>query len=660
MREKYLVTPALPYANGPIHLGHLVEHVQVNIFVRALRMANKDVLYVCGADSHGTPIEMNAQKSGMSPMEFAQQWQKKQERSFLDFAIEFDGGYGSTHTSANEHHAHKIFAALQKAGVIKEKEIEQLYDPSLKRFLPDRFVRGICPHCKAPEQYGDSCESCGRTYAPTELLEPKSALSGAMPILKKSSHYFVTLSAFEEQLKRWTSSNNTIPEETKSYLQHWFNEGLKDWDISRDGPYFGFLIPGESHKYFYVWMDAPIGYISLSEEAAKLRNRNFEDYWCDKNTKIIHFIGKDIVYFHTLFWPAMLMAAGYTLPTHIFVHGMLTVNGEKMSKSRGTFIMADTFKQHIDAEALRYYYACKLNKNAEDIDLNLNDFMQRVNTDLVNKIINIISRALPLLHRFFDGKASELDINAHELITKAKNIITLVEKLYLNNEPSLAMNEICRLAEDANKYLQDQAPWKLAESDASRAHAVLSTGLYLGTICFGLLKPVMPQAVAKLEDIIGETFTFESLAQEFKPQQRFKPYDHVFKRIEEKSIKALEEASKNTEETPKKLLNIIDIKQFMDVELRAALVIKASNVEGSDKLISCTLDLGELGERHVFTGLRPHKEAQDLLGKTVVIVANLAPRSMRFGISEGMILAAGEENPHVILAEGAKPGDRIR
>jgi methionyl-tRNA synthetase len=664
MQEKYLVTPALPYANGPIHLGHMVEHIQVNIFVRALRMAHKDVLYVCGADSHGTPIEMNARKNNMSPEKFAQEWQKKQDQTFQDFEIFFDGGYQSTHTPLNETHAHKIYAALQAQGLINQKEIEQLYDPELKRFLPDRLVKGTCPNCKSKDQYGDSCEVCGRTYHPTDLIEPKSALSGATPVLKKSEHYFVSLNYFEEQLKTWTSNKNIIQEDTQAYLKHWFEEGLRDWDISRDGPYFGFLIPGETNKYFYVWLDAPIGYISLSDYAAQQKGRTFADYWLDPNTKIIHFIGKDITYFHTLFWPALLMAARYTLPSQIVVHGMLTVDGEKMSKSRGTFIMADTFKKYLEPETLRYYYASKLSHRAEDLDLNLSDFVQRVNTDLVNKIVNILSRALPLLHRFFEGKASVLDPEAQDLVAKAKKVVELVEKYYLSYEYSNAMNEICRLAEDANKYLQDQAPWKLANSDPERAHSVLTTGVYLGKICFALLKPVLPKAVAKLEDIINNTqeFAFNNIAQEFAPGQLFKTYEHLFKRIEESSVKAMQEASVNKEQKEQVEENnkIIDIKQFADIDLRAARVIKAESVEGSDKLISCTLDVGVLGMRHVFSGLRPHVEPHHLEGKMVVMVANLAPRTMRFGVSEGMILAAGEEKPCVLTVEGASPGARVR
>ncbi len=666
MQDKYLVTPALPYANGPIHLGHLVEHIQVNIFVRALRMAQKDVLYVCGADSHGTPIEMNAMKEGMSPVDFAKKWQEEQGLSFKGFDIEFDGGYGSTHSKENEEHAGRIFGALKNKGFISQKEIEQLFDPELGRFLPDRMVRGACPHCKAPDQYGDSCESCGRTYHPTDLIEPKSALSGATPELKKSVHYFVSLSKFEKQLKSWTTAGNTVHPDIQASLDRWYEEGLKDWDISRDGPYFGFLIPGEENKYFYVWLDAPIGYISLSEKAAKLVGRNFNDYWLDKNTKIIHFIGKDIVYFHTLFWPAMLMAAEYTLPSQVVVHGMLTVNGEKMSKSRGTFILADTFKKHFDPETLRYYYACKLSRRAEDIDLNLGDFVQRVNTDLVNKVVNLVSRALPLLGRLFDYAAGELDPDAAGMIGKAQQTIKDVEAYYLDNESGKALHEIVRLSEDANKYLQDQAPWKVVNEDPKKAQAILTTGLYVGKICLGLLKPVIPQAVGKLEGIIngGKEFTFSSLGDKFTVGQKFNAYDHVFKRIEDSQVKNMNEEilSKQPSAAPAKVVErgpVIDIKQFTDVDLRAAKVLAAHAVEGSDKLIECRLDVGELGERTVFTGLRPHLEAEDLVGKTIVVIANLAPRKMRFGMSEGMILSAGDSPPEPIFLLKTKPGARI-
>jgi methionyl-tRNA synthetase len=662
-KEKYLVTPALPYANGPIHLGHMLEHIQVNVFARALKMAGKDVLTVCGADSHGTPIEMNAQKVGVSPRDFAQSWQDKQAQSFANFHISYDGAYGSTHSAENESHAQKIFEKLRNKGFIYQKEIEQLFDTKLNRFLPDRMVIGECPHCHAKDQYGDSCEACGRTYQPSDLISPKSALSGAVPVLKKSRHYFVTLAKFEGALGEWLSQEKAVHSDVRSSLEHWFKEGLKDWDISRDGPYFGFKIPGEDNKYFYVWLDAPIGYISLSEIAAKKINRSFADYWLDKNTKIIHFIGKDIVYFHTLFWPAMLMAADYCLPSQIIVHGMLTVNGEKMSKSRGTFILADSFAKFIDPEALRYYFACKLSRRSEDIDLNLQDFMQRVNTDLVNKIVNLLSRSLPLLTRYYEGKASVLDENAANLVKEAPLLVERVREFYLDNEPSKAVHEIVRFAEEGNKYLQDMAPWQLIKSDKAQAHTVLSTGLYVGKVCFALLKPVLPMAVEKLEKIINnnKAYDFNNISDLFDTETTFHEYEHLFKRVEESAIKSLSEES--VQEKAKEKIepeNLVSIDQFMAVELRAAKVLLASSVVGSDKLIECKLDLGPLGERTVFTGLRPHVEPPELTNKTVVVVYNLAPRKMRFGTSEGMILACGEEKPQPLFLTGVNPGDRVR
>lgn len=666
MQQKYLVTPALPYANGPLHLGHLLEHVQVNLFVRALRMAEQDVLNICGADSHGTPIEMNALKAGVPPGEFAEKWRAQFEESFKGFGIEFDGGFGSTDTKENEAHAIKIFQTLKKKGYIKTREIEQLFDPELKRFLPDRMVRGTCPKCNAKDQYGDSCESCGRTYHPTDLIEPKSALSGATPVMKKSMHYFVSLEQFEKDLKTWVNNKETIHDDTRAFLERWFAEGLKDWDISRDGPYFGFLIPGETDKYFYVWLDAPIGYISISEKAAKERALTFENYWLDANTKIYHFIGKDIVYFHTLFWPAMLMAAEYTLPHQVVVHGMLTVDGEKMSKSRGTFILADTFKKHVNPEALRYYFACKLSKRSEDIDLNLQDFAQRVNTDLVNKVVNIISRVVPLLHRYFEGTTCGLDERAELLTDKCGSVVEEVKQFYLANEPARALNEIVRLAEEANRYLQDEAPWQKAKDDPERAHKILTTGLYIGKVCFALLKPVLPKAVSVLEDMLnnGLPYTFADVANPFPIDKQLKPYRNLFERIDETAIKAMIEESKQNvapkTESPA-ATKLIDIQQFVDVDIRAAVVVSAQEVPGSDKLIACVLDVGALGTRNVFSGLRPHVTPGQMVGKTVALVSNLAPRKMRFGVSEGMILAGGSDDaPKLLTLDGAMPGDRLR
>lgn len=663
MKNRYLVTPALPYANGAVHLGHLLEHIQVNIFVRALRMAGQEVLYVCGADSHGTPIEMNAKKAGMEPQDFVEKFRIAQEKTFKRFGVEFDGGYGTTHSDTNEHHAQMIFKALTDRGVVSTREIEQLYDPELNRFLPDRMVRGTCPFCKTTDQYGDSCESCGRTYSPTDLIDPKSALSGHTPVLKKSQHYFVSLASFESELRAWINDPQILNRETKAYLENWFKDGLRDWDISRDGPYFGFLIPGETDKYFYVWLDAPIGYISLTELAAKERGQSFQDYWCTSDTKIVHFIGKDIVYFHTLFWPAMLMAAKYTLPHRVYVHGMLTINGEKMSKSRGSFILADSFADAVNPESLRYYFACKLSKRTEDIDLNLSDFVQRVNTDLVNKIVNLISRSLPLLHRSFEGRATKLDENAKALLEQASACVSSVKNLYLDNEPSLALGEIMRLAEEGNRYLQDQAPWQRVKENSDHAHEIMTTGLYIGKICLGLLKPVLPDMVRNLEEIISEQLSFDTIATPFVVGHQFKPYHHLVTRIEEASVQELINPPPPPTSPPQKPvasgLTPIDIQRFLDVELRAAKIISAQDVAGSDKLIECRLDLGELGQRTVFSGLRPHYFAHNIEGKMVVVVANLAPRKMRFGTSEGMILAVGDNPPVLLTIEGTTAGARV-
>ena len=660
MTQKYLVTPALPYANGAPHLGHLVENIQVNVFVRALRMAGEDVLYVCGADAHGTPIEINAQKAGVAPEDFVKQWQQSFDENFKRYHIEFDGGFGSTHTPANEKHAGKIFAKLKAAGHISTREVEQLYDPKSKRFLPDRLVKGTCPKCQAEDQYGDSCEKCGSTYRPTDLTNPKSALSGEVPVLKSSKHYFFELNHYAERLQQWTKQPGAVHEDVQHYLKKWFEDGLKDWDISRDGPYFGFLIPGETNKYFYVWLDAPVGYISLTENAAQKIGRTVEDYWQDPNTRIIHFIGKDIVYFHTLFWPAMLMAAGYTLPETIAVHGMLTVNGEKMSKSRGTFILAKDFADNFDPQSLRYYLSCKLSPRLEDIDLSFEDFAAKVNADLVNKIINLISRTVPLLHRNHQGQVSEMDPDAGEMISATQKIANGVETLYRARDTAQAVREIVAIADLANRYLQDAAPWDSSKNNPAKAHLQLTTALWAGKVCVALLKPILPIVAEQTEKILRtKAFTFKNSADFLTPHTEIDPYTRLFERVDIKKAQLMVESAKMT--TPlENPTNSINIDDFMKVDLRAALVLEAKTVEGSDKLISLSLDVGHLGKRHVFTALRPHMEPAEFSGKTVALVYNLAPRKMKFGLSEGMILAFGEENPTPIFLSNATPGDKIR
>lgn len=660
---KYLVTPALPYLNGAPHLGHLVEAIQVNVFVRALRMAGEDVLYVCGGDCHGTPVEIAAKKAGLSPVEFSERAQKNFGEAFKRYHIEYDGGFGTTHTKENEKWSQTIYQHLKDAGHIVVRDVEQLFDPELKRFLSDRMVKGTCPKCGSDDQYGDSCEKCGSVYKPTDLKNPRSALSGATPILKSSKHYFFELNHYAEKLKEWTESSGVLHSDMQHSLAKWFSEGLKDWDISRDGPYFGFKIPGEEEKYFYVWLDAPIGYISLTEHAAKALGRTAEDYWKDPSTRIIHFLGKDIVYFHTLFWPAMLMASKMTLPEAICVHGMLTMNGEKMSKSRGTFILADDFADVINPETLRYYLSCKLSAGVEDIDMNFEDFVGRTNADLVNKIVNLVSRTVPLLHRYFDGYVSAMSDDA--LVKETRDLALGIEAKYRARDTAKVVKDVVAIADLANRVLQDSAPWELIKTDKDGAHQVLTKALWAGKVCLALLKPILPIVAQKTENMLGvDSFTFANALQPLKEGVQLKPYDRLFERVDMKNVEALVEKSKVGQpaaapEAP--ATSHIQIDDFAKVDLRAARVLDAKVVEGSDKLISLTLDVGPLGKRHVFSGIQHHVDPKDLIGRNVVLVANLAPRKMKFGVSEGMVLSAASGTKLIpLMADNAEPGDEIR
>lgn len=676
MAKKYLVTPALPYASGDLHLGSLIENVQVNIFARALRMAGEKVLYVCGLDSHGTPCEINAKKAGMTPEAFIKGLQTRHEATFKTFGIEFDGGYGTTHADLNRKHAVEVFGRIKNAGQIATRDVEQLFDPEAERFLADRMVRGTCPKCDTPDQYGDNCESCGATYSPKDLKNPKSTLSGAQPILKTSKHYFFELNHYTENLKTWMETKGALHPDVQRYLKHWLEDGLQDWDISRDGPYFGFKIPGEDNKYFYVWLDAPVGYISLSDKACQERGEKWEDYWLDPETEIYHFIGKDIIYFHTLFWPAMLMAAKYTLPKAVVVHGMLSVDGEKMSKSRGTFITGDTFAKFCNPETLRYYFACKLTPKIEDMDLNLDDFQGRVNADLVNKVVNLLSRTMPMLHRFNGAKVARMDLAAKSMVDEVRQIGSNIESLYRARDFASVTKEVVAMADLGNKYLQDNKPWDIGKSDPASAASMLSTALWVGKSCIGLLKPIMPELAQKTEQLLDiPAFTFSNVMDELTEEHPLKKYDRLFERIDPKKVKEMVEVSK--ENAPKTLPapglpreredpssstpSYLDIKDFAKMDLRAAKVLSSEPVEGSDKLIALKLDVGDLGEKSVFSGLRPHVQPADLLGKMVVLIANLKPRKMRFGMSEGMVLSSVdcEDVPHPISAIGANPGDKI-
>lgn len=682
---RYLVTPALPYANGPLHIGHMVEHVQVDVFVRALRMAGDDVLFVCGADSHGTPIEINAAKQGVAPAEFVAQWHASHANSLSTFDVEFDEGYGSTHTDENAAVAGQIFEAAVKAGHIEKREIQQLFDPEAKRFLPDRMVRGTCPKCKTPDQYGDGCEACGSTYAPTELLDPHSVFSSAAPVMKPSEHYFFKLGPYADKVKAYLADENVVDAGVRHFLDGWFKEGLKDWDISRDGPYFGVKIPGEDDKYFYVWMDAPIGYISLAERAAKARGLTADDFWKNDDVRIVHFIGKDIIYFHTLFWPALLMTGGYRLPDQIAVHGMLTVDGKKMSKSRGTFIGADLFAKHVEPSALRYYLACKLNGGIGDVDLNLEDFKNRVNADLVNKIVNILSRTVPMLHKHNGGATAAFADGTDELRAAVREIAGGIEALYRDRDTASVVREVVRIAELGNKYLQDAAPWATAKTDKALAAKQLTTALWTGRACVALLKPILPRMAEAAEAMFDlGAFTFENAAADLPEGTALGQYPRLFNRIKDAELNALTaeaeaeaaaRAAKSApkgkkaapsdtpaaKEAPKSVADPADeitFDQFVAVDLRAARVLSAEDIKGSKKLLKLQLDVGPLGKRQVMAGLKPHYTADDLVGKMVVMVANLPPRKMKLGLSEGMVVAAGKV-PTVLSAEGAFPGERV-
>lgn len=697
-KQRYLITPALPYANGPIHIGHLVEHVQVSTYVRALRMAGETVMVVCGADSHGAAIEIAAIKAGKKPEELARDNQLSHAKTFDRYLVEYDGGYGSTHTEENQKHAARIYEALKAKGHIARRDVEQLQDPTDGRFLADRFVKGTCPNCKTPDQYGDSCEKCNSTYRATELIDPKSVTTGATPVLAKSEHLFVKLSDFEAQLKALLEKPDFLDAGMRHFLEEWFKSGLKDWDISRDGPYFGFGIPGETNKFFYVWLDAPIGYVSLTERALNSQSTahptgagvrgytsslydgtkgEWQDWWKDPATRIEHFIGKDILYFHTLFWPAMLMAAGDTLPHAVHVHGMLTVGGTKMSKSRGTFINADDFATVAEPQALRYYFAAKLTAAADDIDLSFEDFVNRVNADLVNNVVNLVSRTVPQLIKVNEGKPTAMDEAAAALVEDARKRGATVEAMYRALDFQGAVRTVVEIATTANKYLQDTAPWEIAKTDPARAAKVLTTALWVGKSCLALLKPVVPGVVDVIEKILRlPELTFKNAMDPLVEGMAVLPYERLFERLDLEKVKSVVKPAdgapaiapavaapvKAKADKPKKDEGPppeITIDDFMKVDLRAAKVVSATAVEGSDKLIAVKLDVGALGQRDIFAGLRPHVAPETLVGRIVVVVANLAPRKMKFGISSGMMLAAGE-TPVPLFVDGARPGDRIR
>ena len=687
--RKILVTSALPYANGSIHLGHLVEYIQTDIWVRFQKMQGHTVHYVCADDTHGTPIMLRAQKEGITPEALIDAVHKEHSADFKEFLVEFDNYY-STNAPENKELSQTIYKKLKANGKIATKTIEQFYDPVKNMFLPDRFIKGECPKCHAKDQYGDNCEVCGATYNPTELINAYSAVSGAAPVRKETEHYFFKLSECEDFLKAWTRSG-TLQGEAANKMGEWFENGLNDWDISRDAPYFGFEIPDAPGKYFYVWLDAPIGYMASFKKLCELQGLDFDEYWKqDSSTELYHFIGKDILYFHALFWPATLEFSGYRKPTQIFAHGFLTVNGEKMSKSRGTFITARSYLDHIkNPEYLRYYYAAKLNSSMEDIDLSLDDFVARVNSDLVGKYINIASRTAGFINKKFNGKIklSHDNNNKNNVIDEIKAAAETIKESFNNREYSKALREIMALTDKANGFVADKAPWVMAKQEGQddALQQVCSDALEMFRLLTLYLKPVLPKLAHEIERFLNiAPLTYADVGASLS--KNINEYTHLITRIDPKAIEAMTEANKENltvtnavkpavikttspEAAPVLASGASDeashitIDDFMKVDLRIAKIINAEHVDGAEKLLKLTLDIGEATTRQVFAGIKSAYDPDTLKGRLTVMVANLAPRKMKFGMSEGMVLAASDENggPFILSPDvGAMPGMRVK
>ncbi|MDA3901069.1 MAG: methionine--tRNA ligase [Spirochaetes bacterium] len=664
-KRKILVTSALPYANGDIHIGHLVEYLQTDFWVRFQKMRGHDCHYMCADDTHGTPIMISARDRGITPEQLIADCYDRHVKDFCDFNIEFDNYY-TTNSPENREFASEIFLKMKENGHIDERSISQLYCDHDKMFLPDRFVKGVCPSCGAADQYGDSCDACSATYSPSDLKNASCVMCGKNPVLKESVHLFFKLNNFRPFLKDWVKEHSS--REIANKLNEWLSEDLRDWDISRDAPYFGFQIPGYKDKFFYVWVDAPIGYISATKNWCDKIGRDFNEFWRSDDAELYHFIGKDIVYFHTLFWPAMLHNAGFKTPDSVFVHGFLTVNGEKMSKSKGTFIKARTFLNHLNPEYLRYYYACKLNASIEDVDLSFDDFVNRVNSELIGKITNIASRSIQMLKKL-DLKTGVLTEEGRALVDAAGSKSDLVARFYEERNFSKAVKEIREIAEEANRYIDNQEPWKHLADNPEGVRSVLTALINVFRIITVYLKPVLPGYAAMVEQLLNDKpFTWETAATVLE-NHTVNAYKHLLNRIEKESVEAIvsEEKSaaadklKEAEKTVQS--SEIDFNDFAKVDLRVAEVLKAEDVEGADKLLKLTISLGEGGERTIFAGIKKHYTPEKLQGRMIVVVANLAPRKMKFGLSEGMLLAASADDKSTVLLlspdSGAKPGQKI-
>ncbi|MCX8600489.1 MULTISPECIES: methionine--tRNA ligase [unclassified Gilliamella] len=671
-QRKILVTCALPYANGAIHLGHMLEHIQADVWVRYQRMRGNEIYFICADDAHGTPIMLKAQQLGITPEQMIDEVKIEHQRDFAGFNISYDN-YHSTHSPENREISEKIYKRLKANGYIKTKVISQLFDPEKKMFLPDRFVKGTCPRCKSPDQYGDNCEVCGATYNPIDLINPQSVVSGATPIMKDSEHFFFDLPAFSDMLQAWIRSG-TLQDQVANKMQEWFEAGLQPWDISRDAPYFGFEIPDAPGKYFYVWLDAPIGYMGSFLNYCNKHNKPiFDQFWNkDSTTELYHFIGKDIVYFHSLFWPAMLDGSEHRKPSNIFVHGYVTVDGAKMSKSRGTFIQASTYLKHLDPDCLRYYYAAKLSPHIDDIDLNLEDFVQRVNSDLVNKVVNIASRSAGFISKRFGGKLSD-NLAEPELYALFVEKSKIIADYFEQRESGKAIREIMALADEANRYIDEKAPWVVAKQEGQdqALQDICSMGIHLFRILMTYLKPVVPSLAQRSEAFLNSQLTWDTIDKPL-PGHTINQFKALLNRIDMDKITAMIEETKQQaalttpakEKVAEPIADTINFDDFAKVDMRVALIKNATVVEGSDKLLQLTLDIGD-ETRNVFSGIKQfYPDPAVLVGKLTIMIANLAPRKMRFGISEGMVLCASgkDDSEGVYLLSpdsGAKPGMRI-
>ncbi|MDN4504170.1 methionine--tRNA ligase [Alteromonadaceae bacterium BrNp21-10] len=674
-QRKILVTSALPYANGSIHLGHLLEHIQTDIWTRFQRMRGHQCYSVCADDAHGTPVMLKAQELGITPEEMVAQTRAEHHQDLLEFGVSYDNYY-VTHSEENRELCELIYNRLDEAGYIVKRTISQLFDPEKQMFLPDRFVQGTCPKCGAEDQNGDSCDVCSATYSPVEMKNPRSVVSGATPVLKDSEHYFFDLPQFSDMLQEWMNSG-AIQTEMANKLQEWFEDGLQQWDISRDAPYFGFEIPGAPGKYFYVWVDAPVGYMASFKNFCDNNDVSFDDYWGkDSTAELYHFIGKDITYFHSLFWPAMLEGAGFRKPTGVNVHGFITVNGAKMSKSKGTFIKGRTYLEHLNPEYLRYYYASKLNDSVTDIDLSFDDFVLKVNSDLVGKVVNIASRCASFITKRFDGKLSA-NVIEPELVAEFQNASEGIAQAFEKRQYNKAIREIMALADKANQFIDANAPWVSIKDDSKQqfTHEVCSLGINLFRILSVYLKPVLPELTKGAEEFFNDELSWDS-AQSVLSDHAINKFKPLMQRVDMDKVNAVVEASKedlkisndkaakdpDSELAKDPIGETIEFADFAKVDLRVALIAKAEHVEGAEKLLRLELDLG--GEtKQVFAGIKSAYAPEDLQGKLTLMVANLAPRKMRFGISEGMVLAAGPGGKDLWVMEphtGAKPGMKVK